>query len=232
MKRKTKKVARTRETVTHAQYFLFDTYTSFKYTMSQLTTFARQVETAKVAVEKLLSAVVDEGNLASLAAHYASLQKVMKQIEDELEPTCEKLKQKLGQVDPVTGAKRYGVQAEQKFLASADSLQSVKEALGVHMQQHEDRYISAKSVVEEEKKKEEMAKATAMPEPVMSRIIVEKFSDATDSGGAVSSVTEESEELHKKAEELRLKKLRELDDFRSFEMQVRRRIFDDVRCVT
>lgn len=214
-----------------AQYCI-DTYNSLNYTMSQLTTFARQVETAKVAVEKLLSAVVDEGNLASFADHYTSLQKIMKQIEDELEPTCEKLKQKLGQVDPVTGAKRYGVQAEQKFLASADSLQSVKEALGVHMQQHEDRYISAKSVVEEEKKKEEMAKATAMPEPVMSRIIVEKFSDATDSGGAVSSVPEESEELHKKAEELRLKKLRELDDFRSFEMQVRRRIFDDVRCVT
>lgn len=195
--------------------------------MSQLTTFARQVETTKVAVEKLLSAAVEEGNPASLAAHYASLQKVMKQIQDELEPTCEKLKQKLGQIDPVTGAKRYGAQAEQKFLASADSLLAVKEALGVHVQQHEDRYISAKSVVEEEKKKAEMAKAAAMPEPVMSRIIVEKFSDTPDSTDVMSSATAESEELHQKAEELRLKKVRELDDFRAFEMQVRQPDFGD-----
>lgn len=44
------------------------------------------------------------------------------QLHDE---TGEKIKEKLNQVDPVTGAKRYGLQTQQKFLLAHEKLEAV-----------------------------------------------------------------------------------------------------------
>lgn len=190
--------------------------------MSQLSTFSKQVDASHAAIEKLLSETVDLSNDTAVASRYVSLKKLLSQLENDLLPTSEKLRQKLGQVDPVTGAKRYGAQAEQKFVTSATLLDNSTVLLRSHIQDHEDRYLSAKLSVDENAIRQEKAKSEALPLPEMSKFTVERFGVTSIDEGidGNSSVALENEELHSKAEELRVKKQQEMDELRDLEKRV------------
>lgn len=190
--------------------------------MSQLANFSRQVEALKVAADTTLKESADDYGDREFVTFVNKLQTLVTQCEKDLQPVGEKLQIKLHQVDPVTGNKRYGKQAEQKFLSSMSDLSNVFSLLSSALERAHPRYLeSSNRLADVEREENAQQAANAPPPPVYSKIIVERFGENVYKQLSPEA-TEEMQLLHQKAEALRIKKNRESEELRDLFHRVRR----------
>lgn len=184
--------------------------------MSQLTNFVRGVATLTALVDRLTTSDVnhDDNTFQNL---FKEIETVLFKARGTLVAEAEKLGQKLNQVDPVTGNKRYGDQSIQKLVQANEELNRCLPLLGEYAKAMEPRKLEL-----ENRLKDNETKVEKKDEPF---VIVKYFEDSASlenpNPNFMKDISlEQLEELHNKADDARVRKMVEQEQLRRFAVKV------------
>jgi hypothetical protein len=183
--------------------------------MSQLTTFSKEVkswnETTKPLLENIAVAVGPD-----FIALYEKLTTNFEYGSNNLSDIMQKLYSKMNQIDPVTGEKRYGKLAEEKFHQSQQIFLETIGVLSNTLDSTKAKYDELKNIerIENERKLEE-ARKNLHANIVIPSALVNETSKPTISMEVDETPDQpELHHLHEKAEQLRQAKLQQREELK------------------
>jgi hypothetical protein len=139
------------------------------------------------------------------------------------ENTLKKLLEKLNQVDPVTGEKRYGAQTQQKFLEASNKLQSIVDCFVswyIEWKQAYDKFVVEDQLLKEQQSKSQEEALKALSQQEQQKKEEERLKTVQALKQLQLKETENAERLREQAEMTRKRKAEETESINELSIRV------------
>jgi predicted nucleic acid-binding Zn-ribbon protein len=139
------------------------------------------------------------------------------------ENTSRKLEEKLNQVDPVTGEKRYGAQTQQKFLEASNKLQSVVDTFVpwcIEWKPAYDQFLIEEQLSKEQQNKSQEEALKALSHQEQQKKEEERLKKELELKEQQQKETENTQRLREQAEIARKRKAEEIENINDLSERV------------